>query len=111
MCLPLCIVISLQLYFQLEFCQLTHIIKLDLSQNQLSSLPANFGDLHKLQTLDLYNNALTALPVSFHQLKSLKWLDIKNNPLMNPLGKIAGDCLDDAQCKRCATQVTSAIII
>lgn len=94
-------------FFQPEFCQLTHIVRLDLSQNRLNTLPPNFGDLVKLQTLDLYNNFLTTLPVSFCQLRSLKWLDVKNNTLMEPLGRIAGDCLDDAQCKKCASKVVT----
>lgn len=81
-------------------------MKLDLSQNQLKSLPDNFGALQRLQILDLYNNQLQTLPVSFCELRKLKWLDVKNNPLDDALAKVAGDCLDDAQCKTCATKVS-----
>lgn len=38
--------------------------------------------------------------------QSLKWLDLKDNPLEPGLAKAAGDCLDEKQCKQCATKVT-----
>ncbi|CAK6969706.1 leucine-rich repeat-containing protein 59 [Scomber scombrus] len=88
-----------------EFCNLTHLIKVDLSKNQLTSLPDDLGNLANLQHLDLYNNKLTTLPVSFSQLRSLKWLDLKDNPLEADLAKAAGDCLDEKQCKQCSSKV------
>uniref|UniRef100_A0A8D1NY99 Leucine-rich repeat-containing protein 59 n=1 Tax=Sus scrofa TaxID=9823 RepID=A0A8D1NY99_PIG len=88
-----------------EFCGLTHLVKLDLSKNKLRQLPADFGRLVNLQHLDLLNNRLVTLPVSFAQLKSLKWLDLKDNPLDPVLAKVAGDCLDEKQCKQCANKV------
>ncbi|XP_019127469.2 leucine-rich repeat-containing protein 59 isoform X3 [Larimichthys crocea] len=88
-----------------EFCNLTHLVKVDLSKNQLTCLPDDLGNLTSLQHLDLYNNKLTSLPVSFSQLRSLKWLDLKDNPLEPGLAKAAGDCLDEKQCKQCATKV------
>ncbi|XP_012776049.1 leucine-rich repeat-containing protein 59 isoform X1 [Maylandia zebra] len=88
-----------------EFCNLTHLVKVDLSKNQLTGLPDDLGNLVNLQHLDLYNNKLTNLPVSFSQLRSLKWLDLKDNPLELGLAKAAGDCLDEKQCKQCATKV------
>uniref|UniRef100_A0A3P8W344 Leucine-rich repeat-containing protein 59 n=1 Tax=Cynoglossus semilaevis TaxID=244447 RepID=A0A3P8W344_CYNSE len=89
----------------LPFCSLTHLIRVDLSKNQLTSLPDDLGNLSNLQHLDLYNNKLTSLPVSFSQLRSLKWLDLKDNPLEPDLAKAAGDCLDEKQCKQCAAKV------
>lgn len=56
-------------FLQLEFCSLTHLIRVDLSKNQLTSLPDDLGNLSNLQHLDLYNNKLTSLPVSFSQLR------------------------------------------
>uniref|UniRef100_UPI00398E76C6 leucine-rich repeat-containing protein 59 n=1 Tax=Pristiophorus japonicus TaxID=55135 RepID=UPI00398E76C6 len=88
-----------------EFCSLTHLIKLDLSKNQLQELPSDIGRLLNLQQLDLYNNKLSSLPVSFAQLKNLKWLDLKGNPLDPLLEKVAGDCLDEKQCKQSAANV------
>ncbi|XP_056628114.1 leucine-rich repeat-containing protein 59 [Triplophysa dalaica] len=89
----------------LEFCNLTHLVKIDLSKNQLVCLPDEIGQLCNLQHLDLYNNKLRKLPVSFSQLRSLKWLDLKDNPLEATLAKAAGDCLDEKQCKQCASMV------
>lgn len=37
--------------------------------------------------------------------QSLKWLDLKDNPLEPGLAKAAGDCLDEKQCKQCASKV------
>lgn len=88
-----------------EFCNLTHLVKVDLSKNQLTCLPDDLGNLVNLQHLDLYNNKLTVLPFSFSQLRSLKWLDLKDNPLEASLAKAAGDCLDEKQCKQCASKV------
>ncbi|XP_054609458.1 leucine-rich repeat-containing protein 59 isoform X2 [Dunckerocampus dactyliophorus] len=88
-----------------EFCNLTHLVKVDLSKNQLTCLPDDLGSLVNLQHLDLYNNKLNGLPVSFSQLRSLKWLDLKDNPLEVDLAKAAGDCLDEKQCKQCAGRV------
>ena len=80
-------------------------MKVDLSKNQLSSLPDNFGYLQNLQHIDLLGNRLSILPVTFWELKKLKWLDLKDNPLKEDLKKVAGDCLDEAQCKKCAVNV------
>ncbi|TRY56651.1 hypothetical protein DNTS_014130 [Danionella cerebrum] len=88
-----------------EFCTLTHLIKIDLSKNQIVCLPEEIGRLTNLQHLDLYNNKLKMLPIGFSQLKSLKWLDLKDNPLEPNLAKAAGDCLDEKQCKQCASKV------
>uniref|UniRef100_A0A8D0EED9 Leucine-rich repeat-containing protein 59 n=1 Tax=Salvator merianae TaxID=96440 RepID=A0A8D0EED9_SALMN len=88
-----------------DFCSLTHLVKLDLSKNQLQQLPQDFGRLINLQHLDLLNNRLITLPVSFAQLKNLKWLDLKDNPLDPTLAKVAGDCLDEKQCKQAAVRV------
>lgn len=33
-------------------------------------------------------------------------MDLKDNPLEASLAKVAGDCLDEKQCKQCANKVT-----
>ena len=93
-------------FFQDTFCTLTHLVKIDLSKNLLTKLPDDFGNLTRLQHLDLLGNKLTGLPVSMYQLTKLKWLDLKDNPLEPGLKKVAGDCLDEKQCKKCATDVS-----
>lgn len=99
--------IKFQLYYleQDAFCTLTHLISLDLSKNALTELPKDFGQLENLQRLDLLGNQLKTLPRSFCQLRKLKWLDLKDNPLEDRLKKNAGDCLNDTQCKDCASRV------
>lgn len=90
-----------------DFCKLMHLVSIDLSKNQLKELPTNFGSLRKLQHLDLYSNSLSSLPLSLCYMKQLQWLDLKDNPLSEPLKSIAGDCIDDTQCKQCAKKVVT----
>jgi len=92
-----------------DFCKLMHLVSIDLSKNQLKQLPANFGSLRKLQHLDLYSNSLTSLPLSLCYMKQLQWLDLKDNPLTEPLKSIAGDCIDDSQCKQCAKKASLCV--
>ena len=39
-------------------------------------------------------------------MKKLTWLDLKDNPLEKELKSVAGDCLDERQCKKCAKDVS-----
>lgn len=88
---------------------LTHITSLDISKNQICELPENFGQLTKLRTLDLYSNKISKLPVSFAQLKNLKWLDLKENPLVPELAKSAGPCLTKTDCELAAKKVVARL--
>ncbi|VEN64223.1 unnamed protein product [Callosobruchus maculatus] len=93
-----------------NFSLLTHITKLDLSKNELHSLPEDFGNLVKLRRLDLYHNQLKNLPLSFSKLKELKWLDLKDNPLEPAVAKVAGPCLNSKQCEDCARDVVNFFV-
>lgn len=50
---------------------LTHLTKLDLSNNQLTELPDNFGELVNLRHLDLYNNQVPLLKFARWELHLL----------------------------------------
>ena len=54
------------------FEKLPNLTDLDLSDNQLVSLPDSIGTLKKLQRLNLNQNKLSSLPASIQQLKALK---------------------------------------
>lgn len=61
--------------------RLPHLRYIDLSYNQLSSLPCSFGLLFHLQTLLLQHNHLRALPDSFTRLVKLEKVDLSHNML------------------------------
>lgn len=44
-------------------------------------------------------------------LQNLKWLDLKDNPLDPVLAKVAGDCLDEKQCKQAAVRVRNLLAL
>ncbi len=50
-----------------------------LFQNNLESLPKNFGDLENLEELSLYQNQLVRLPDSFAKLRKLRKLNLAWN--------------------------------
>ncbi|MBE9041330.1 leucine-rich repeat domain-containing protein, partial [Oscillatoriales cyanobacterium LEGE 11467] len=56
---------------------------LDLSYNQLSSLPSEIGQLQNLSSLDLSNNQLSSLPFEIGQLQNLSSLDLRYNQLVS----------------------------
>ena len=55
--------------------------KLDMSTNQLSSLPSSMGRLSTLQVLDVSSNRLTSLPPSIGFLQNMKVLDCRYNEI------------------------------
>lgn len=59
----------------------TRLIKLDLSELNLDTLPESIVQLSWLQTLSLEGNQLTTLPEFISQLSHLRWLDMDNNQL------------------------------
>jgi Leucine-rich repeat (LRR) protein len=60
---------------------LTTLTTLDLSGNQLSDLPASFGNHTKLTELNLSDNKISQLPQSFGNLTALKTLNLSDNRL------------------------------
>eukprot|EP00924_Labyrinthula_sp_SR-Ha-C_P006284 maker-scaffold_31-snap-gene-2.7-mRNA-1 protein AED:0.07 eAED:0.07 QI:201/0.8/0.83/1/0.8/0.66/6/24/251 len=57
------------------------LLKLNLSQNQITVLKNSFHLFSKLQYLKLTGNKIIMLPFSFQNLTSLKSLDVANNSL------------------------------
>lgn len=54
---------------------------LDLSHNELSSLPPTIGSLKKLTKLNAAHNELSSLPPTIIKCKSLEELLLADNPL------------------------------
>ncbi|XOF35266.1 MAG: COR domain-containing protein [Candidatus Electrothrix sp. YB6] len=66
-----------------EICQLMNLTRLDLDYNQLTSLPPEIGQLTNLTKLYLDGNQLTGLPQEIGQLTKLTVLGLGNNQLTN----------------------------
>ena len=64
-----------------EVGRLSALRYLDLSYNQLTSLPAEIGQLTSLESLHLGVNQLTRLPAEIGQLTSLRGFDLSYNRL------------------------------
>ncbi|CAG9865283.1 unnamed protein product [Phyllotreta striolata] len=61
---------------------------LNLSNNELKSLPRAISKLRHLHTLDLSRNSLTSLPSGIASLKELKKLSLSNNKLQSLPGRM-----------------------
>ena len=62
--------------------------RLDLSDNQLTTLPASLAQFPKLTHLDLSDNQLTTLPASLAQFPKLTHLDLSDNQLSGSLSEL-----------------------
>eukprot|EP00986_Skeletonema_menzelii_P013693 scaffold8164_cov156-Skeletonema_menzelii.AAC.14 len=60
---------------------LTNLVYLNLLRNQLTTLPANIGDLKNLERLELANNNLSDIPSSIGKLTKLAHLNLESNEL------------------------------
>jgi small GTP-binding protein len=72
-----------------EIGELTNLTELDLSYNQLKRLPAEIGKLANLTTLDLSINELKRLPAEIGKLTNLTELDLSSNQLRSLPAEIA----------------------
>ncbi|XP_019637953.1 PREDICTED: phytosulfokine receptor 1-like [Branchiostoma belcheri] len=54
-------------------------LKLDLSNQGLTSIPEEVFDLTDLEILIVSNNRLTAIPEAIGRLQKLQWLDVEHN--------------------------------
>ena len=61
--------------------ELTNLQRLYLGHNQLTSLPAEIGNLKNLQKLHLWNNQLTSIPAEIGHLTNLRYLSLEFNQL------------------------------
>ena len=59
-------------------------MKLNLSENEITSLPVSMGKLSELVELDVHINKITALPSTIGHLKNIQRLECSGNPLAEP---------------------------
>lgn len=64
--------------------ELTAMRKLMLSNNELGSLPRSMASMVELELLRLANNKLRRLPEWLHALPRLTWLAVAGNPCVEP---------------------------
>lgn len=74
-----------------SLCLATTLVKLNLGNNfaDLQSLPRAIGNLEMLDELDISNNQIRVLPDSFAMLSNLQVLRVDQNPLEVPPRQIA----------------------
>ena len=67
---------------------LTTLESVDLSQNNISSLPASFNDLKEIQFLDLSGNNITSISAleALSSLEKLAAINLSGNPICNTIG-------------------------
>ena len=78
----------------------TRLQMLNLSNNELTSLPSSIGDLSKLCKLFLSNNGLTSLPSSIGNLSKLQILYVSDNELTflpESISQLSVNCLIDIE--------------
>ena len=75
--------------------------RLDVSSNQLVSLPTSMQKLNQLEELYLNDNRLTELPSEIGDLKKLEWLDVSGNLLRS-------DAIHALEMKK--KEITSSVI-
>ncbi|RCN45200.1 leucine Rich repeat-containing domain protein, partial [Ancylostoma caninum] len=69
------------LHREFQRCRDNHDLRLDLSSNDITSIPSSIRDLTQLTELFLYKNKLTQLPHELGNLVSLRKLGLSENAL------------------------------
>jgi internalin A len=78
-----------------EYCgKWQNLTSLNISNNQLTSLPSEIAKLKNLTILDINNNQLTSLPLEISELIHLTRFDVSNNQLTSLPPEISGLYLD-----------------
>lgn len=76
----------------IEILELSNLVRIDLSNNQISIIPSELGKLSNLQHLQLDNNQISDLPDSIGELRNLVSLYIRSNKLRtlpNTIGELS----------------------
>ena len=81
-------------------------LELALDGNELTSVPAEIGQLTSLTVLDLNNNELTSVPAEIGQLASLTVLHLSGNQLT-----YVSAAIRDLQGNGCAVELDTGVII
>lgn len=67
--------------FPETLCKLTNLVYLDLTCNELTTLPLSFSSLINLKNLDISHNRFKVFPEIICKLKYLMWLNIYGNKI------------------------------
>jgi len=81
-------------FVDVKLCEMQGLEILDLSKNQITTLPDQPGRLAMLKVLSLSNNALTTLPTYLVTFNNLKVFKVDHNPITWPPRDILGPLLD-----------------
>lgn len=67
-----------------ELFTLTQLQSLHMEHNSISVLPEGFTNLQQLREVNLQDNLLTRTPVQLYQLPNIRRLSFENNPIQSP---------------------------
>lgn len=88
-----------------ELATLKHV---DLSNNQLVSIPDNLGIGQLLVHLDVSHNQITELPLDLRKLRTLEYLNVSHNQV-GSIPKVFATVLTQLTVSRFLLRITSCI--